>query len=201
LRHGVVKRYAQHPAGGLLMRKLARVSKHRVLGFTMIEILVALLIVLISIMGVAALLMRTIQQEVEASQRIEALVLLQDMVDRINSNRQVADCYSDGDDGVTLGTAGTLPQQCNGRADVDLETWHNALLGASTQEGSANVGAMIGARGCIDRIADRTYRVTVAWQGLAETFAQANNDCGQDQYGDERLRRVVTAVVRIGDLQ
>ncbi len=63
-------------------------------GFNILEILIALVISLVTLMGAAGLVVRTVQQEVESYQRLQALTLAQDMVDRINVNRQVADCYS-----------------------------------------------------------------------------------------------------------
>ncbi len=102
-------------------------------GFSMLEILVALVISLVTLMGAAGLVVRTVQQEVESVQRLQALLLAQEMVDRININRQVAACYSNGADGLQLGkgvavsdipdcTGGTATQRA--RADSDLEEWH-----------------------------------------------------------------------------
>ena len=55
-------------------------------GFTMLEVLVALLILMIGLLGLAGLLVTTQQGEVEAYQRKQAAVLLQDMVDRLLAN-------------------------------------------------------------------------------------------------------------------
>ena len=49
----------------------------------MLELLVALVISLVTLMGAAGLVVRTVQQEVESYQRLQALTLAQDMVDRI----------------------------------------------------------------------------------------------------------------------
>ena len=62
-------------------------------GFTLIEILVAMVIGLVALMGAAGLIARSVQKEVESYQRPQALNLLQDMVGRLNANRLVADCY------------------------------------------------------------------------------------------------------------
>ena len=179
-------------------------------GFTLIEILVALVVLLVGLMGAAGLMVRTVQQESESYQRLQALSVLQDMVDRINANRLVADCYSYGATGSVMGynvsaltpcTLGDASQQAI--ADADLSEWNDLLQGAAEQIGSAKVGAMVGARGCIQQVsaADQTYRITVAWQGLSETVtATANNTCGKDLYGDEKMRRIVSAIIRIGDL-
>ncbi|MGH8353069.1 MAG: type IV pilus modification protein PilV [Pseudomonas sp.] len=180
-------------------------------GFTLIEILVALVIFLVSVLGIAGLVTRTLQQETESYQRVQALILLQDMVDRLNANRQVATCYSNAATGRTLGTdfdasslacgSGTAAQQA--QALDDLQQWDNLLKGSAEQSATdnSNVGAVIGARGCI-RLVDagqRIYRITVAWQGMGETVAPSNT-CGQNSYGNEALRRTVSAVVRIGAL-
>lgn len=188
-------------------------------GFTLIELLVALVVMLVGMMGAAGLLVRTVQQEVEAYQRLQALDLVQNMVDRMQANRLVVDCYSNGANGINLGNGATLAgnyeegvdgcasastQSLNDRADADLTAWHQLLLGSSVQsEDDDNIGAMIGARGCITQVsaAEQLYLVTVAWQGMSESAAPpADNLCGKDQYGDEKRRRVVAAIVRIGDL-
>lgn len=187
-----------------------RSKRMRQSGFSMIELLIALVIVLINIMGVAGLVVKTVQQEAEAYQRVEALVILQDMVDRINANRQVASCYSNGATGVQLGKGfdATNLHDCGTstaqeQAEGDLLAWHDMLLGTEAAEGTTNVGGMIGARGCITQVnaLERIYRITVAWQGLSATTApKAALTCGSGNYGDEKLRRVVTALVRIGEL-
>ena len=190
------------------MTKGARISNND--GFTLIEILVALVVLLVGMMGAAGLLVRTVQQEVEAYQRLQALNILQDMTDRMNANRGVSSCYSYGDTGAVLGAGVSTITACtsgsageNGMVATDLAAWNNLLNGVAEQSGTTNSGAMIGARGCIVQIsaAERTYRITVAWQGLNKTVApSSDNSCGLNTYGDESQRRIVSAIVRIGIL-
>jgi type IV pilus assembly protein PilV len=177
-------------------------------GFSMLEVMVSVFIILLGLLGLAGLIVRSNQAEMESYQRVQALMLVQDMVDRINANRKVVTCYSNGATGITLGTGASAPATCtagdtqqNARANADLAAWNNLLLGSAEVSGASNVGAMIGARGCISEIdaANRVYIVSVAWQGLAVTAAPGNT-CGLNQYGDDKQRRVVTAPVRIGAL-
>ncbi len=183
-------------------------------GFNILEILIALVISLVTLMGAAGLVVRTVQQEVESYQRLQALTLAQDMVDRINVNRQVADCYSSNNaagrelGGEDAATANVASIDCGSsdqhqRAEADLLAWHNALLGTSEQNSAEkiNLGAMIGARGCIEKIAalDRTYRISVAWQGMNETVVPVNA-CGKDDYGPDARRRVIAVTIRMADL-
>jgi len=177
-------------------------------GFTMLEVLVALLILLIGLLGLAGMLVTTQQGEVEAYQRKQATVLVQDMVDRMLANHVAADCYV-----TTAATGGSASQgtgyggsfACGGgtgaRAVADLQAWNNALLGTSEKKGVADVGSIIDARGCVTSPEPRVYTVSVAWRGLAPTVAPpAAYACGQNQYTDERLRRVISVTVRVGNL-
>ena len=56
-------------------------------GFTMIEVLITFVILLVGLLGLIGLQARSQQAELESYQRGQALVLLQDMVDRMNANR------------------------------------------------------------------------------------------------------------------
>ncbi|GAB3103418.1 hypothetical protein GCM10027081_33160 [Cupriavidus yeoncheonensis] len=181
-------------------------------GFLLIEVLVALVILLVALMGTAGLVARSSQSEMESYQRIQALALLQDMATRINANRQIATCYSNGATGMSLGTDAAPPATCTqgtaaqqAMATVDLAAWNAALLGSAevrtNASGAQAVGAMIGARGCIENVdvVNQIYRVTVAWQGFTKTVAPSL-PCGQGQYGNDANRRAVSTQVRIGVL-
>lgn len=179
-----------------------RVSPASGRGFTLLEILITIVILAFGLLGVAGLQARIQIAEVEAYQRAQAIVLVQDMVDRLNANRKNGTSYVTG----TPAGTGNLVQDCSGMtgANLDLCQWGNALLGASEKKGAASVGAMIGARGCITNpvtTMPREFFVAVIWQGLAPTLAPASTLCGKDLYGDDKLRRAMVARVVIGCLQ
>jgi type IV pilus assembly protein PilV len=168
----------------------------------MIEVLVAIVIVVLGLLGLAGLQSRAQLGEAESFQRAQAVVLLQDMVDRINANRKNSMSY------VTTGEGtGKAEQDCSAMtgATLDLCEWSNALLGASESAGGLKVGAMGGALGCVEALnpnMPREFLVTVAWQGMNDTKAPgAGVTCGQNQYGSETKRRVMTSHVIIGCLQ
>jgi type IV pilus assembly protein PilV len=182
-------------------------------GFAIIEVLVTLVIVLLGLLGAAGVLVRSHQSSMEAYQRTQALVLVEDMLDRLSANRPVADCYAVTDAAAGaphLGTgyagtpscgSGTPEQQAT--AIRDLQQWSQLLRGAAeTDAGGAFVGAMIGARGCVSYdAASDTYSVTVAWQGLGPTAAPPDEiRCGVGLYGDDAQRRAVTLAMQIADL-
>lgn len=183
-------------------------------GVSMMEVLVTMVILLVGLLGLAGMMMQSQRAEAESYQRTQALILLQDMVARINTNRKVASCYAvtDGASGepyLGTGTAVTAPTCAEGTAAQqalaiqDMTEWSNLLQGAAEKSGTnAKVGAMIGARGCVsyDATANR-YFVSVAWQGMESTSAPAAGwTCATGQYGDEKLRRVVSVPLSIADL-
>jgi type IV pilus assembly protein PilV len=163
----------------------------------MLEVLVTIVILVFGLLGLAGFQMRTSIVEQEAYQRVQALVLVQDMAERIYANRTNALTYVQND----IGSSGTVRTDCAGLTgkDKDVCEWHNSLVGASEQLGSAAVGTLLGGRGCITAGATNEYIVTVVWQGLTQTVAP-QSACGQDSYGNEKLRRAVSIRVQISTL-
>ena len=179
-------------------------------GFTLIEVLVALVIIALSLLGLGALQARMQQTDLEAYDRAQALVLMDAIVNRINANRQTARCY-----GLTSATTGVpylgfpdanhvAPVTCAGYGDAntqltavnDLNEWDAMLKGSSEAVAGTATGGLLAARGCIsyDDVS-LTYTITVAWQGLTPTAAPLVA-CGNNIYGAENLRRAVSATFR-----
>ncbi len=180
-------------------------------GFSMLEVLVSLIILMTGLLGLAGLQMRAHQGELESYQRVQALVILQDMVNRINANRSIASCYAitstngtpyfgHGYTGTPTCTAGTLEQQV--LAVQDMTDWDALLKGSAETSGSNKVGAMIGARGCISYDAtSKIYLITVAWQGKVATIAPPSGlTCATGAYGDETLRRATSLTLQVATL-
>ena len=63
-------------------------NRRRAEGVTMLEVLVAIFILTLGLLGTAAMQSQMQATQVEAYQRAQAIVLLQDMVDRVNANRK-----------------------------------------------------------------------------------------------------------------
>ena len=181
-------------------------------GFTMLEVLISLLITVLGLLGLIGLQAQAQISEFESYQRAQALILVNDMADRIAFNRGTDasgyvigwKCYTyTSDPQRYLGVSNTVAATCadttvtgaaQTRADADLAAWNNLLQGSAetVTAGGTKVGGLLGARGCIKR--DSTtgvIRVAVAWQGMAPTVASAEN-CATTNYGaNDALRRVV----------
>jgi type IV pilus assembly protein PilV len=177
-------------------------------GTSLIEVLVTVVIVSTGLLGLAGMQSRMQVSQVESYQRSQALVLLDDMANRIAANRHAAADYVT-DPSQPLGIGVTCPTTGSGatRQAIDTAQWCIELQGAAETLGGANAGAMIGGRGCIETISTNEYLVAVAWQGQAPVSAPpAGVTCAAGLYDDgvacvsDRCRRVVTTVVRMASL-
>jgi type IV pilus assembly protein PilV len=178
-------------------------SLHTQHGTTLLEVLITIVILAIGLLGLAGLQARLQSSEMEAYQRSQALVLLNDMASRIATNRTMAASYITG---APLGVGMTCSTDTSSPQKADASEWCNALQGAAEILGGGNVGAMVGGRGCVEPLADgNSYLITVAWQGMTPISVPAAA-CGAGKYDggtvcvDDLCRRTVTTIVRIGDL-
>lgn len=184
-------------------------------GIAMMESLMSMVVLLVGLLGIVGLQAKTQTSQFEAYQRAQALLLLDDMVNRITANRYAAQCYAVtngaggqpylGTDGVgyrgnTTCTAVAGTAQTRAIAERGMAEWDDLLKGAAEIEGGTNSGAMIGARGCVsfDAVTE-TYTIVVSWQGMVPTMAPAV-DCANGLYGPETQRRAVSTTVRIANL-
>jgi len=197
----------------------------RLIGFAMLEVLITIVIVAFGLLGLLGMQGKMELAEVEAYQRAQATLLVSDMADRMRASpfavcsaaattiAQRNACMASRLQAYVLsgalGTGDSQPTDCTGLAigaARDQCEWSNALKGVAETQGSADVGAMTGARGCIEQIQapDPTagvctpgiYRVSAVWQGLNPT-APASIACGTGSYGDESLRRVIAVRVSV----
>lgn len=195
----------------------------------MVEVLLTVFILLISLLGLAALQLKVANANVESYQRTQALVLLEDMVERFNASRKLQTCFNvttlatgvpylgqdagAGDPNLLdVSTGSSFPCASTGVASVDanarieLAAWDRALKGSSEVLAGNAAGALRGARGCVnsDTATDGSgmlvYTVAVAWQGTDAGVAPSNA-CAAGTYGaDDTFRRVVWTTVRVAGL-
>ncbi|MEO8134602.1 MAG: type IV pilus modification protein PilV [Betaproteobacteria bacterium] len=164
-------------------------------GFVLIEVMVTVVLLSIGLMGLAALHARTTAAQVESYQRIQALLLAQDMAERIAADKGAApalvgDGYGSGPETGCAALTGSALDACN---------WGNALRGTGEKLAGQNAGTLLRGRGCISATAPNRYLVVVAWQGVQRSAAPAAS-CGDGSYGDETLRRTVAVPVHLADL-
>jgi type IV pilus assembly protein PilV len=177
-------------------------------GMTLVEVLVTVVILAIGLLGLVGLQARLQVLQIESYQRAQALMLLKDMAGRIANNRNNADDYVTTD---PLGSEMICPTATGTRQQADVAEWCSLLQGAGEETGGgAQVGAMVGGRGCVEDLGSGQYMVTVAWQGLAPISQPPESvTCGAGAFDatdegavcqNDLCRRVVTTIVRIADL-
>jgi type IV pilus assembly protein PilV len=183
--------------------------RHHQRGASMIEVLVALVITLIGLFAMLGLNLRSYQAESESYQRSQALVLVEDMAQRIRANRVAVADYAT--PATAPAGAGAIDPGCAAvtGAERDLCEWGNLLRGAaevSTANGA--VGAMAQARGCITVAAPAagasgptSANVTVVWRGTNASETNPDVPCVPPGFSvGDGLMRFISTVVRFGDL-
>lgn len=145
------------------MNSSSRISMARHRGVTMVESMVALVVISIGMLGIAGLYLSSLQAGRSANLRVQAVNLAAEMADRIRANR--------GAKGAYVLAAGTLPSAvtCSGSTDcspADLATsdqniWVTAIRAALPGSPTAN-----GAIAFTDNpgaTPDR-YDITITWR-------------------------------------
>jgi len=142
-------------------------------GFTLLEVLVAMLVLSIGLLGLAGLMASSIRNNQSAYQRTQATWLAYDIVDRMRTNRAaaLANNYD-----IALGAPAVCaanPPLAGSIAAQDLTGWKN-LLACALPDGNGSVAIL----------ADRTVTVTVQWndsRGIGNDAGNAGNAAQQFQ--------------------
>jgi type IV pilus assembly protein PilV len=161
--------------------------RSRVCGFTLIEVLVTIVILLLGLLGVIGLQIKASGVELESYQRGQALSLARDLASRIADSRSVVgagyldNTLSSTDGSVYVGVQGSGTQNlgaCTSPlststplaiATYEMCQWALAVQGAS--EGTS-AGAVLGARGCLMRMDTTTsgaiadFYIVAVWRGV-----------------------------------
>ncbi len=107
-------------------------------GFTLLEVLVAILVLSIGLLGLAGLMASSIRNNHSAQQRTQATWLAYDVIDRMRVNRPAAIASSNNYD-VALGAASGSA----GLAGVDITGWKATLANAlPAGDGSVDVDSV-----------------------------------------------------------
>lgn len=138
-----------------------RVTKKASAGFTLLEVLVALLVLSVGLLGLAALQTFSLKLNHQAYERTQATLLIDDIIDRMRANPE----------GVKLGaynsvsSSTTLPSYNNCAttdcrtgtdfANYDIAMWKSAI--------QAN-GMLAAGTGAIESPDGMLFTVTVTWQ-------------------------------------
>jgi type IV pilus assembly protein PilV len=188
----------------MLMKAGLRPMRRGQAGATLIEVLVSMLILMFGLLGLVGVMVQSQRAQVEAFQREQALLIAQDMVNRMTVNKAAVACYvlasylgvdHTTPPASTSCASGTSAQKT--RFANDMSDWLSMLQGAATAVGTSSVGGVPDARGCITKDATTgIYQVSVAWQGSVSSSAPpAGITCGNTSYTPDESRRAVALTV------
>lgn len=100
-------------------------NRQRIAGLTLVEILIALLVISIGLLGVAGLHAMSLRNNYDALMRSHASALAADMIDRMRANR--AAVTDGGDyDGITV-DADIVVKDDSSQATIDVAEWKDTL--------------------------------------------------------------------------
>jgi type IV pilus assembly protein PilV len=132
-------------------------------GFTLIESLVALLVLSVGMLGIAVLYVESLSAGRTASYRSQAVNLAADMADRIRTNRRAQLAYAGGPANNSCDPQGILPPNNCTPAQMaahDLFRW-NQTLANLLPGGNGNIQFN-------NATLPPTYTITVSWTEVTE---------------------------------
>ena len=151
---------------GQVMRK----TRFTNAGFSLIEVMIAVLVLAVGILGAGALQTVGLQTTQGAYLRSQGVILASDIIDRMRANRSVAASYvnapaaAEPDASCWSAAGGCTPAQI---ATIDVWRWHNSLAGTLPN----GVGIVV-------KDASNNYVITVTW-AENEWVANVGRSSGQ----------------------
>jgi type IV pilus assembly protein PilV len=145
-------------------------------GFSLVEALVALVVMSIGMLGIAALYVESLRSGTSALLRSQAVALASDMADRIRANPTAGAAYTKGVDDF-----GSVTATCTGStgtctvaqmAATDIALWVQQLDDRQDDPSRGRLGLPVG-RGSIavTNATPRVYTITVSWLESGQTVA------------------------------
>jgi len=173
------------------LRNSQRYSK----GTSLVEVMVAVFVFSVGLLGIAALQVQSKRSNFEAIQRTTASMLTNDLVERLRSNTAALNTYITNAN-LPLGggqiTAEPAPNCFSAAAPCttdelavhDLWEWEQSIDGAAEVEAGNQSGGLVSPTGCVIGPAGGgtgEYTVAISWRGLSELAdtGALKDPCGQ----------------------
>jgi type IV pilus assembly protein PilV len=140
------------------MRSIAN-KRHFHRGFSLVEVMVALMVLSIGMLGIAALYVESLRAGRTAIYRTQAVNLASDMAERIRANTDAGAAYAGAAANVGCNDGPALAVECtpDQMAAQDLFDWQQ-IAQALLPNGNAQLQFVAGGAGVAD-----TYTITLTW--------------------------------------
>ncbi len=180
-------------------------TSNRLQGFSLLELLIALVVFSIGLLAIAGLQTVSKQANYEAVQRTTAAQVANGLLEDMRTNGNGIDIYAVAPQ-LGGGAIGAEPvpncrdgNECNAaqKATHDLWFWEQVLDGNLETNGGIGTGGLVLPALCITGPgggAAGVYTVTIVWRGTASISSNIANPCGaaSGNYGAQNeFRRVV----------
>lgn len=140
-------------------------------GVGLLEVLVALVLLGIAVLGFAALQLRAINASLEASNNVQAVSLARDLAERMRVNRDGLATYRNGGNGYT---ATEVNNDCTSKFCTPAQLAVHDF--SQVQQRADAAGMSIAVRNCQGINAARAC-IYVAWDETTPTNGNGANDC------------------------
>lgn len=171
-------------------------------GLGLIEVLIAVLVFALGILGMASMQVKAKRTSYDALQRSLATSLARDIVERMRSNPSATSLAVFGAvDDIGGGTI-TKPKDCKANtctpselASYDIWEWEQALDGAAEKSGDTNAGGLVSPKACITHNAG-VITVAIAWRGHGGQVNPPGSTCGEglNLYGTGEVERQLVVI-------
>ena len=185
-------------------------------GSSLIEVLVTMVILAVGLLGLAGMQSRIHLLELESFGRGQAVVMLNDIVDRISADRDnFASYVGNVGTGATCASGGTGVCNCSAvaaGAAKELCEWSNLVKGAAEKSASNPIGGVASARACIATftrvptgaapaiygMCETGLQIDLVWQGTNATSIPGVA-CGAGVFGtNDAFRRAISSRIVTG---
>lgn len=161
-------------------------------GFSLIEVMVSLVILVIGLIGIFNLHIVAKRGSFESFQQTQASYYTNDIINRMKLNRTQLGSYA----GTYSGTPDSVTA-CSGIACTpsqmhlwDIFEWQSAFMGATETVGTQNVGGLDTPTSCI-MVNGNDVTVVMSWKGIRATSDSIRfPDCGSSSDSSSNRRRV-----------